>query len=73
MEQTALERAISVMGSTSALARAIGITPWAVSKWNKNKPPQNRCIAIEKATAGQVTAEQLRPDVNWEYIRKANK
>lgn len=69
MKETALERAISILGSTSALARAIGITPWAVSKWDKNSPPKDRCLAIEKATAGQVTAEQLRPDINWTYIR----
>lgn len=70
MEKTPLERAISILGSTSALARAIGLTPWAVSKWDRNNPPKDRCLAIEEATSGQVTAEQLRPDINWAYVRQ---
>lgn len=70
---TPLEQAIKMLGSTSALARGLGIKPWAVSKWNKNRPPQERCLAIEELTAGKITAEQLRPDVNWEYVRNQEK
>lgn len=70
MIKTPLEQAIALLGNKSALARAIGITPWALSKWDINKPPKDRCLAIEKATQGKITAEQLRPDVNWNYIRK---
>lgn len=28
------------------------------------------CIAIEKATNREVTCEEIRPDIDWEYIRK---
>ena len=28
-----------------------------------------RCIQIEKATAGAVRCEQLRPDIDWAYLR----
>ena len=28
------------------------------------------CIAIEKATKRLVTCEQIRPDIDWEYIRQ---
>lgn len=70
---TPLEQAIKMLGSTSALARAIGITPWAVSKWDRRKPPKERCLAIEQATKGIITAEQLRPDLNWAYIRNQEK
>ena len=70
MTKTPLEQAIALLGNKSALARAIGITPWALSKWDVRKPPKDRCLAIEKATQGKITAEQLRPDVNWNYIRK---
>lgn len=73
MKQTPLEQAIKMLGNTSALARAIGITPWAVSKWDKNRPPKDRCLAIERATNGKITAEQLRPDLNWDYIRSEEK
>lgn len=40
MNHTPLEKAFAIVGNRSALARAIGITPWAVSKWDVNKPPQ---------------------------------
>ncbi|MDT4679101.1 transcriptional regulator, partial [Escherichia coli] len=30
-----------------------------------------RCPAIEKATGGAVTCEELRPDIDWAYLRGA--
>lgn len=73
VQRTPLEQAIEMLGSTSALARGLGIKPWAVSKWNKKRPPQERCLAIEELTKGVITAEQLRPDVNWDYVRNQEK
>lgn len=73
MTKTPLEQAIAILGNTSALARELGIRPWAVSKWNKHRPPKERCLAIEQATDGKITAEQLRPDLNWDYIRSKEK
>lgn len=70
MKQTPLEKAILILGNRSQLAKKIGITPWAVSKWDVNQPPKKRCLAIEAATDGQVTAEELRPDINWDYVRQ---
>ncbi|HCV3140837.1 TPA: helix-turn-helix domain-containing protein [Acinetobacter baumannii] len=65
----ALTKAIQIVGSKSALARELKITPWALSKWNFEKIPEARCLPIEKITDGKVTAEELRPDINWMYIR----
>ncbi|MCG2572427.1 helix-turn-helix domain-containing protein [Acinetobacter sp. ME22] len=65
----ALEKAIKIAGSKSALARSLGITPWALSKWNFNKIPEDRCLSIEELTNEEVKAEQLRPDINWEFVR----
>lgn len=65
----AFEKAIKIAGSKSALARNLDITPWALSKWNFDKIPEDRCIPIEKFTKGKVRAEQLRPDINWAYVR----
>lgn len=65
----ALIKAIKIAGSKSALARGIKITPWALCKWNFEKIPEDRCLPIEKFTNGQVKAEELRPDINWVYIR----
>ena len=65
----ALEKAIKIAGYKSALARGLGITPWALSKWNFNKIPEERCLPIEELTKSKVKAEQLRPDINWAFIR----
>lgn len=65
----AFEKAVKIAGSKSALARILDITPWALSKWNSNRIPEDRCIPIEKFTKGKVRAEQLRPDINWAYVR----
>ena len=61
-------------GQASALGRAIGVTPVLISQWaNGHRPvPAERCPAIEKATSGEVTCEELRPDVDWAYLRGAS-
>ncbi|OVZ64195.1 transcriptional regulator [Pigmentiphaga sp. NML080357] len=61
-------------GRAASLGRAIGVTPVLVSQWaNGRRPiPAERCPAIEKATSGEVTCEELRPDVDWAYLRGAN-
>ncbi len=55
----------------AALARALGVTPGAVSQWvsGETKLTAERCIQIERATLGQVRCEDLRPDVDWAYLR----
>lgn len=68
--QTPLEQAFEIMGNPAQLAYALNITPWAVYKWNVNRPPKERCLDIQRLTDDKVTAEQLRPDVNWEYERR---
>ena len=69
-EKTPLEQAFDILGNPAQLAYALEITPWAVYKWNLNRPPKERCLDIQDLTNNQVTAEQLRPDVNWDYERK---
>ena len=60
-----LKRAIDIVGSQSALARAIGITPQAVQYWAKKgvRVPAEYCAGVETATGGQVTRAELRPDL----------
>lgn len=65
----AFEKAIKIAGSKAALARGLGITPWALSKWNFDKIPEDRCLSIEEITQKEVKAEQLRPDINWSFVR----
>jgi len=61
MRDTALENAITAAGGTAALARAINVTPQAISQWDR--VPAERVIAVEEATEGKVSRSDLRPDL----------
>lgn len=68
---TPLERAFDAAGGISALASAIGVAASAPSMWKaRGRVPAEHCPGIERATAGAVTCEQLRPDVAWEVLRE---
>ena len=54
-----LLRAIEAGGGISALARKLGISQAALSKWRR--VPAHQIIAVEKATG--VPREELRPDL----------
>ena len=61
MRDTALEAAITAAGGTAALARTINVTPQAISQWDR--VPAERVIAVEAATGGAVSRQDLRPDL----------
>ena len=61
MRNDALERAIVQVGGVAALARAINVTPQAVSQWDR--VPAERALAVEKATDGKISRYDLRPDL----------
>jgi DNA-binding transcriptional regulator YdaS (Cro superfamily) len=70
---TALQRAIGKAGSQSALARSIDCAPQVINNWlRRNNVPAEHCPEIEKATNGAVRCEDLRPDVDWAYLRSTN-
>jgi len=59
-------------GRAAALARSICVSPVTIHQWAfrpDKQVPAERCPAIEKATGGAVTCEELRPDVDWQFIR----
>ena len=60
---SALERAINYAGGPSGLAKAIGVLPQHVNNWKRRGVSVRACIAIEHATNGEVTREELRPDI----------
>lgn len=66
-----ISTAIQVVGGISALAKALGVTPPTVHQWVKGQRPipAERCPAIERLTNRTVTCEDLRPDVDWGYLR----
>jgi len=59
-------------GDQAILARALGVPAQLLNQWSKGhrRVPAERCPAIERATGGAVTCEELRPDVDWQFIRK---
>jgi len=58
-------------GGNMPLAEALGISPVIVSQWKTGarQVPAERCPSIERATNGAVRCEELRPDVDWAFIR----
>jgi DNA-binding transcriptional regulator YdaS (Cro superfamily) len=57
----ALERAIEMVGGTSALGRYLGISQSAVWQWRRC--PAERVLAIVQATGCKITCHELRPDI----------
>jgi DNA-binding transcriptional regulator YdaS (Cro superfamily) len=68
----ALERAIEIAGSVGKLADAIGSRQSVVSNWRaRGNVSAEGCAEIERATAGAVTCEELRPDLRWQRMTDA--
>lgn len=65
-----IAQAVELLGSQSALARACGLSQASINRLLKGtrRPSAETAVAIERATAGTITREQLRPDL---YIRSA--
>ncbi|HHH0383830.1 TPA: transcriptional regulator [Yersinia enterocolitica] len=58
-------------GNATRLSRDLDVDQSLISLWaNGVRPiPAERCLEIEKITEGEVTCEELRPDVDWAYLR----
>ena len=60
----ALEKSISIFGTQTALAEAIGTSQALVSWWVRSgRTSAANVIKIEEATDGVVTRHDLRPDI----------
>lgn len=70
-----IQSAITLCGNASVLANLLGVTPQAVFFWRdkKRRIPAEKCPSIERITAGMIRCEELRPDVEWGYIRATKK
>lgn len=73
MQKNHVEKASGLLGGLSELARVLGVSSPTVSQWRTGtrRVPAERCPAIERATKGAVTCEELRPDLaeHWAYLR----
>lgn len=66
--ETALERAIRLVGGITQLSRDLKLSGHAVIyQWGKTRIPAEQCPNIEALTG--VKCEDLRPDVNWAVLR----
>jgi DNA-binding transcriptional regulator YdaS (Cro superfamily) len=67
---SALQRAIDHAGGQTNLARLLDIRQSLVSMWKtRGRVPAEYCPRIERVTDGCVRCEELRPDVEWSYLR----
>lgn len=62
-----LAKAINAVGSITALADRLRLTPQAVAQWEE--VPADRCLAVEKAT--DVPRYALRPDIYGKAPKKS--
>lgn len=65
-----IERAIYIAGGLTELSRRLGLSPQVVSNWRTRGVPAEKCPDIERETNGEVRCEELRPEVDWAYLRK---
>jgi DNA-binding transcriptional regulator YdaS (Cro superfamily) len=68
-----LQRAIDCMGGLQAAQKTLGLNTYqALQQWRRARVPAEYCPRIERATHGAVRCEELRPDVDWAYLRKTD-
>lgn len=67
-----VDRAAKLLGSQTALALALGVKKTAVSQWKEpgRRVPAEHCPRIERMTNGAVRCEELRPDMEWDVLRR---
>jgi DNA-binding transcriptional regulator YdaS (Cro superfamily) len=64
---------LATSGQTQrALADRLGVTPALIWQWINGRRPiaVEQAIAIERESGGVVTCEEMRPDVDWAYLRR---
>ena len=65
----ALDRAIEIAGGVGLLAGLITSRQSVVSNWRaRGNVSAEGCCDIERALAGAVTCEELRPDLRWQRM-----
>lgn len=61
--------------SQTALAKRLGVSQGMIWQWanERSRITAERAIQIEIATDGKVTVEEMRPDVDWAYLRASGR
>lgn len=57
--------------TNKALAELVEVSQVMISQWKTGarRVPAEMCPRIERATNGAVRCEDLRPDVDWAFLR----
>jgi DNA-binding transcriptional regulator YdaS (Cro superfamily) len=57
----------------AALGEMLGVSQGSVAQWQMTgrRVPAEHCPVIERLSNRQVTCEELRPDIDWAYLRAA--
>ncbi|MBQ1556661.1 MAG: helix-turn-helix domain-containing protein [Pseudomonas sp.] len=58
------------LGGPSAVARALRISAPTAHGWKRI--PEHHCPALELWKQGDVTVEQMRPDISWHRVPDSN-
>lgn len=58
---SAVGEAIDMLGGDSAVAKILGVRPWAIGKWRK-RFPASRALWLAEQTGWRKTPHQLSPD-----------
>ena len=70
---TNLQLAIKLMGGVSQAQKVLGLNTYqSIQQWIKTRVPAEYCPRIEKVTNGAVRCEDLRPDVDWAFLRSTD-
>lgn len=65
-----VKEAIKALGGLRGAQQALGLRSYQViQQWSKTRVPAEYCPEIEKATHGIVRCEDLRPDIDWAFLR----
>jgi DNA-binding transcriptional regulator YdaS (Cro superfamily) len=64
-----LRVAIGKFPTLKAFSEAMNVRYQVVQQWLVNGVPAEYCPEIERVTDREVKCEDLRPDVNWSFVR----
>jgi DNA-binding transcriptional regulator YdaS (Cro superfamily) len=71
MDIEIIKAAIEGAGGPTKVARELNCSTQAVYFWQTGKRtlPAEHCPALERLNDGRIRCEQMRPDVDWAYLR----
>lgn len=70
-ETEKVRQAVQKLGGQTNTARLLGVTVPTVHEWVKGvrRVPDRHCPTLERLTDGLVICEDIRPDIDWAFVR----